>query len=69
MRLADPLEQPLGRPHGFARLRDRREHDRELVAAEARGAVARAHRLLDAAPEPRQHRVADVVPEAVVDAP
>ncbi len=65
-RLDDPLEQALRGPRGLARLRDRREHNRELVAAEPRGGVARAHRLLDAAPEPRQHCVADVVPEAVV---
>ena len=49
------------------RVLDAREHDRELVAAEAGDDVLRAHAVAQAAGDGDQQRVADGVAERVVD--
>ena len=50
------------------RIDDALDDHRELVAAEARGSVGRADHRLQPVGERTQHRVADVMPEAVVHA-
>ena len=66
-RRPDRLEQTLDHTHGLGRLADRRDHDGELVATEARRHVARAQRLVDAQADRRENLVAALVAPAVVD--
>ena len=60
-------EQALGDSHRVLGRHGLGQDDGELVAAEARGGVAGAHRLLDPPADLVQHLVAEVVAPAVVD--
>ena len=67
-RLGERLVDPLRDDRDVARVDDALDDHRELVAAEARRSVGRANHLLQPVGERTQHRVADVMPEAVVHA-
>ena len=64
--VGDGAADPLGDVEGLLRGR-LREHDRELLAAEARGDVGVAELALEDAGDPVQDRVARQVPVGVVD--
>ena len=61
------LEHALGRVGGLLNVVDVLEQEGELVAAEARGGVARAHARCKPLRDLGEHLVAGRVPEAVVD--
>ena len=65
-RLAEVLEDPLGDLDRVG-ARDVLEQHDELVAAEARGGVARAHAGREPLGDVEQRRVPGLVAEAVVD--
>src|SRR5690348_7553938 len=66
-RAAELLEHFLRDDARVLRTRKIREHDRELVAGDARDRVARAHRRLQSARDLLQKLIARAVPERVVD--
>ena len=65
--LAELREEPVGDLHGVGDIADLLEQDRELVAGQAAGGVARADRVRQAARHLDEEAVAGAVAEGVVD--